>query len=279
MSAERPSGAPSSELDSLRNELKTLKQAIGSPPANSLLIHERLWEATDGISGVLGWAEAASIWLVSLPVIFVASLFWHQVLEYAYLDLIVGGGIFLFSGAFNILQTHRAKGVLEEWESKMLPFFYTVKFELLPIQESTREQDILKRFQSLYPALSPHKRHKIGLMGGPPEVKFDSQIKGKEGKHNFSIAACNSEIVFLVRRFGGSNAVTLADLRTLQADAVDVARYVRPSNLVIAAFATAGFTPEAVEFARSEESMVVENWIDLLQETASGYRVVSVLTD
>lgn len=169
------------------------RDVLDSVPADSLLVHEQLWEATDGISGVLGWAEAASIWLVSLPVIFGASLFWHQVLEYSYLDLFGGGAIFLVTGAFNILQTHRAKGVLEEWESKMLPFFYTVKFELLPVQEPTREQDIWKRFQALYPALSAQKRHRIGLMGGPPKVQFNEQVKGKKGKHSFNVYAGNNE--------------------------------------------------------------------------------------
>ena len=41
------------------------RSAIDSLPADSVLVHERLWEATEGISGVLGWAEAASIWLVT----------------------------------------------------------------------------------------------------------------------------------------------------------------------------------------------------------------------
>src|SRR5580658_8492321 len=258
----------------------TGENSLDSLPAASLQIHEELWNAGEKISGVLSWAQAVAVWLVSLPVVFGFSLAWKQVLTYAYLDLFAGGAIFVVTGALTVVEAHRAKAVLDEWEERMLPFFYTVKFELLPVQESTREQDIWKRYQSLYESLPRSDKTGTLMIGGSTKVQFNAEVKGKKGKHDFAIfGRKDTEMVLLVKRYSGELPVGLEQIRLLRDEAEDVIRYLRPDNHVVAAFSRSGFTNEAIEFAKSEDSMVNDAWIDLVQETQSGYKVISVLTD
>lgn len=257
-----------------------LDKSIDSLPAASLQIHQELWEASEKISSILSWAEAVGIWLVSLPLIFLASSFWHQVLILAYLDLIVGGAVFVVTGAFGIFEAHRAKGVMDEWESRMLPFFYVVKFELLPVQEPTRELDIWKRFQSLYGSLDEVGKTRTLMFSSKPKVEFNAQVKGKKSKHSFSVyGRQGDDMLLLVRRYTGEQPVGVEDLQSLRDEAADVVRYERPSVHVVAAFSSSGFAPEAVEYARREDSLVSGALIDLIRETPTGYTVVSVLTD
>jgi hypothetical protein len=249
-------------------------------PASSIQVHQDLWESSEVISDVFEWAFWASVWLVSLPIIFLVSLFFHQVQFWAYLDLFGGGALFVAGGVLTILKSFRARRVMERWESRMTPFFYAVKFDLLPMQGPSREEDIWKRYQSLFRSLASVGKPSWFPLSTSGKVEFNADVKGKKGKHRFNLRArADNGMLLLVRRFQLEAPVGRDDLQKLRDDAADVVRYEGPKNHVVAAFSASGFTPEAIEFAQSEESLVQDAWVDLVRETPTGYRVVSVPSD
>lgn len=250
-----------------------------SLPATSIGIHQELWGVSGQISELLTWSAAVAIWLVSLPVIFLASVFLPQLHEFVLADLVVGGGVFLVTGAVSVLQTLRAKRIIDQWEDRMLPFFYMVNFELLPFTETSREQDIWKRFQSLYPALAEDRRKRIGMFRRAPGPLFNAEVKGRKSKHAFSVASTDDDLVLLARRFHQSTPVGVDELVTLRDEAADVIKRLQPTNHVVAAFSDSGFTSAAIEYARSDQSYVRGVPVDLIAETDTGYRVVAVVTE
>src|SRR5208282_5280130 len=100
---------------------------VSSLPAASLQVHEDLWEARGKISEVLSWARWASIWLISLPIIYGLKLFLPDIVQIgqlALLDLYLGGFAFVVTATWIVVRAWRAEQTIEDWEDRMLPFFY-----------------------------------------------------------------------------------------------------------------------------------------------------------
>jgi hypothetical protein len=255
--------------------------STSSLPGATLQIHEELWEARGKISDVLQWALFTSIWLISLPVVFGASLFFPQIRVWGYLDLFLGGAIFVATAVMTVVRYWHVQRTMEDWEDQMFPFFYAVRFELLPVEGDDREKDIWRRYQSLLTSLSNVGKRSwfrssasLGVVEGG-DLKLRTEVKGKRGKHFFNVYARDSNgAPLFVRRFPSSSPVSKEDIRTLRDDVEDVVGRHGNEPLVIAAFAASGFSDDAIDFARSDESLVREAPIDLLRETPSGYVLV-----
>jgi hypothetical protein len=251
-----------------------------SLPGASLQVHEDLWEARDKISDVLRWALFASIWLITLPILFGASLIFQQVRYWAYVDLFLGGALFVATAIWTVIGSWSVQRTMEDWEDQMLPFFYAVRFELLPLEGDDRGKDIWRRYQSLFTSLASVGKTKPMIFAANSDLKFRSEVKGKKGKHPFDVFARDSNgAPLFVRRFSSTKPVTVEDLKVLHDDVSDVIGHYGNQPLLIAAFASGGFADDAVEYARSDDSLVHETPIDLVRETQSGYALVFLRND
>lgn len=252
-------------------------------PSTAFQAQEILWEVRGQIFSILRWAFWAELWLASLAGLALATLFLRYLLDFLLLDLIGGGLIVGFlGGIFAILPAWRAKNALEDWEEEMLPFIYSVKFELLPAKDGDRLLDIWDRYKVIYRSLSSIDVPRTGSRFYDAEtLKYRSMVKGKKARHEFDIyARIASDFVLLVRRYTDPSPVSLTSIQTLKSDAEDVVKRANPSDFVVGAFSASGFAPEAIAFCQSDAGKVDEDVpIDLIGETAQGYSIVSVVID
>jgi hypothetical protein len=251
-------------------------------PSTAYEAQEILWEVRGRIFSILSWAFWTAIWLVSLAVLGLTTVFLRSVFVVLVLDLLLGGILVGVTGAvFAILPARRAEAALQEWEETMLPFIYSVKFELLPAQDGDRLADIWDRYKVIYRPLSDADVPRTGSrFYHSTTLKYRSTVRGKRGAYQFDVyARVADKFVLLVRRYSDSIPVTLSAIQTLKSDSEDVLKRLDPSEFVVGAFAASGFTPDAVAFCQSDVGRVDEGAsIDLIQEIPEGYSIVSVVT-
>jgi hypothetical protein len=252
-------------------------------PSTAYESQEILWEVRGQIFSILKWAFWTALWIVSLAILGFFTIFFRDVLAFLVLDLLLGGALVgVFGVIFAILPARRAESALEEWEEKMLPFIYSVKFELLPAKGPDRLFDIWDRYKVIYRPLSSADVPRTGSRFYHAEtLNYHSKVKGKEGRHEFDIyARVSDQFVLLVRRYSDATPVTLSEIQALKKEAEDVLKRIGPSDFAVGAFAASGFAPEAVSFCQSESGRVDDGEpVDLIQETAQGYAIVSLVTD
>src|SRR5437870_1496642 len=122
-------------------------------PSSAIDLHEALWYATDRIVFALRWAELVAAWLLSLVVFFAIGWIYSPATSLGFIDLYLGTIVFAPTGVYAIREASRAERSLEDWEAEMVPFMYSIKFEMLPFKGDDREKDIWERFVSVYPKL------------------------------------------------------------------------------------------------------------------------------
>jgi hypothetical protein len=253
-------------------------------------MHESFWHARRDLDRVLNWAKWASAWLISLGVLAVAYVFlWYRTIwvEVAGLaDLLIGGVIFVAT-AFGVLWSSRkASRVLDEWREAVLPFLYTVKFELLPYSGPDREHDIWNRYRSIFKDFNradPESRLTAwARFWNVSTLKFNEEVKGtRKQRHRFSVYCYVGDSWGLfVRRFDQLDPVSRAQLESYKKEIEDRRKRSSETTIVVGAFSKTGFQPEAVEYAQSEAGEVGKEYpIDLIRETETGYSVVWVSSD
>jgi hypothetical protein len=259
-------------------------------PAASLQMHEAIWHARKDIEEVLGWAKWASIWLLSLGALAVAYVFfrtytiWIEVGGLA--DLFIGGAVFVITAVGVLRSSWKAEKLVQDWEDSVLPFLYSVKFELLPYSGPDREHDIWERYQSIYRNLSKADPKSLttawARFFSNSTLKFNDTVKGtKKRLYPFNLYCSIGDTWGLfVRRFEQATPVSKAQIETLKAELEDRRKRFGQSNWVIGVFSSSGFQPEAVEYAQSDEGWIKGDFpLDLIQETATGYRVIWVESD
>jgi hypothetical protein len=259
-------------------------------PAASLQMHEAFWHARRDIERVLDWAKWTSAWLISLGILAVAYVFlWYRTIwiEVAGLaDLLIGGAIFVAT-AFGVLWSSRkATRVVEEWREAVLPFLYTVKFELLPYSGPDREHDIWNRYRSIYKDFTRADPESLRTAWARfwtnSTLKFKEEVKGtKKRRHVFSVYCYVGDSWGLfVRRFDQADPVSKGQLESFKSEIEDRRKRSSETTIVVGAFSKAGFQPEAIEYAQSDEGAINKSFpIDLIQETDTGYSVVWVSSD
>lgn len=266
--------------------------SMAALPAASMEVHENLWHATEDISEILSWAQWISVWLFTVGILGVFSIYSHIAYIILVIDLILGGFLAIISAAFNFAKARKSQKILEDWDSEMLPFLYSVKFELLPSEKGESERDIWNRYKSVFRDLQnaePKTRldrwlqSDSGTLGmfATSQLKFNGEVKGRRGPHKFHIYARTpvGRLLF-VKRFTHSEPVSRSELEQLKGDVEDVLKRVGSEYLIVGAFASGGFAQEAVEYSSSEEARIEEETpMDLIQELPSGFRVISVLPD
>ncbi len=252
-------------------------------PASAIDLHEALWYATDRIRFTITWAELVAAWLLSVAIFFGIGIIDSSWTSLGFDDLYLGTIVFAPTGVYAILEARRAGLSLGDWETEMIPFMYSIKFEMLPFKGDDREEDIWERFVSVYPDLErmskpsgilPWTRRKT-------HVEFRTTVEGKKGEHFFHIFGRRKDhFLFFVRRYEENEPVTYDDIATLKEDVEDVLRKLRPESFMVAAFAAAGYDEEALVFAESDLGLVNdEEPVDLFMETDTGYQVVSPSED
>lgn len=253
-------------------------------------MHEAFWHARKDIELVLDWAKWASVWLITLGGLAVAYVFlrtWTIWVEVAGLaDLLIGGLIFVAT-AFGVLWSSRkAVKVVEEWRETVLPFLYTVKFELLPYAGPDREHDIWQRYKSIYKDFSRADPESLRTAWARfwtiSTLKFNEEVKGtKKARHRFSVYSYVGDSWGLfVRRFDQSDLVSRAQLETFKQEIEDRRKRSSEHNCVVGAFSKSGFQPDAIEYVQSDEGEINKEFsMDLIRETGTGYAVVWVSSD
>lgn len=263
-----------------------------APPVPTAVgLHEELWEARAKIRRIVGWARSVAVWQVALVIIgvvlFLAGVTFRVVtpgpgvapgllalaVGVAVALILIGVVVFAITGVFVLRDARAARQVLAGWEQGLLPFFYTVKFEMLPVSEADREADISKRYRSLFPTL-PRLSLTHPLSGG---VRLREAVRGKVGEHYFHVFGyVPHDLLLLVRRFTEAKPVSPADVQNLKAESEDILERWPADRVVVAAFSPQPFSPEAVELARSGHGLVRGHFpVGLIQETSTGYSVVS----
>jgi len=257
-----------------------------SLPAASIEVHERLWHAVSDIDGVLVWTQWVSVWLFSLAILGFLSIYFSLARLVGLLDLIFGGILFVITAAGNLVTSRKARRLLDEWDEAMLPFLYSVKFEMLPVTETPRERDIWDRYKSLHrnlrmaeksdPISRAFRRTAPGKFFITSELKFNSNVKGRKTSPEFNVyAKAEDKVVLFVRRFGGSAPTSRIELEQLESDVQDCLKRRNADEVLVGAFSAAGFSPEAIAFANSDEHLIAEEFdLDLVEEKGNGYRVV-----
>lgn len=245
-------------------------------------MHEELWNATDDISTVLVWAILVGLWVITLAALAIASLIWPIYHGYGLLVLYLGGVLIVGSSAYIVYLALRSRALLRNWDEAFMPFLYSVKFEMLPVEGQDRSRDIWRRYKSLWRGLKhadPTTKFEKFWYGS--ELKFDASAQGKRSGHPLAIyARVENNISLIIRRYDVSSGVSRADLESLKSDSEDILKKRHTESFVVGAFSRTGFTPEAIAYAKSQESLVRDEIpLDLLEETATGYRVISVEID
>lgn len=252
-------------------------------PASAMDLHEALWYATDRISFALRWAELVAAWFISIAIFFGIGWIYSPATNLGFIDLYLGTIAFAATGVYAAREASRAERSLEDWEDEMVPFMYSIKFEMFPFKGDDREADIWERFVSVYPNLERMSRPSgiLPWTRRKTHVEFRATVKGREGEHFFHIFGRRKDhFLFFVRRYEENEPVTYDDLATLRDDVEDVLRKLRPERFLVAAFAAAGYDEKAIVFAESDLGLVNgEEPIDLFTETGTGYRVVSPSAD
>ena len=255
-------------------------QAVPSPP-EAFAAYEQLWSVRGHILRILTWAFCAAIWLLCLGVLALTTLYYSPVYPYLFLFLLGGGVVIaIFGAVYAILPSRRAATAIEDWERTMLPFVYTIKFELLPVTDADRLIDIWDRYKGIYRSFTeisvPHTGSRFF---DSLKLQYNYQAKGKKARHTFGIYAASNDFVLLVRRFTDEGPVERNQVDLLRQEAEDVLERVSVRNFRVGAFSRSGFTEEAIAFSRSDEGRVLEGPpVDLIRETETGYAIVSVVT-
>ena len=248
--------------------------------AETIDASESLWEASDRISEILGWARIVAAWLLLMPILLFIGLFVPWFLQWAVLFAILGGGYGLLTSVGILTKSRKAVSGLDNWISGMVPFRYTVKFEMFPSKTEDREADILQRYASLYPPIASAKE----TTGWRRLFKGDrlvirGSVEGRADEHEFSVFAVSREhdLALFVRRFFGNLPVTLQDLEQLKEDVEDVLEKTDVSDFFVGAFAEGGFGDDAIAYADSDLGVVREEVaMDLIHEVGDEYVVVLV---
>jgi hypothetical protein len=249
-----------------------------SVPGASIDIHEELWNASEDISTVLLWAALVGFWILLLAAIALASLVWPQLHGYALLVLYLGGVLAAGTSIYMVFLSLRSRALLSDWDDAFLPFLYAVKFEMLPVEGNDRARDIWARYKSLWRMFEyAEPKSRWAKIWHPSELKFGEEIKGKKAAHRFDVyAKIESRMSLFVRRFEGVSTVSAADLQSLKEDCEDVLKKQKAESFVVGAFSPAGFSPEALAFAKSDKSLVRDEIaFDVIQETPTGFKVLS----
>jgi hypothetical protein len=251
-------------------------------PPGALDLHQTLWYATDRIRFTIVWAELVAAWLLSVALFFGIGFVYPASTSLGFIDLYLGTIVFAPTGVYAILQARRAGLSLGEWEAQMIPFMYSVKFEMFPFLGADRERDIWERFVSIFPGLERMSKPS-GILPWTRRktyVKFRAMVRGKESEHFFHIfGRYRDDEVFFVRRYEEDEPVTNEDLATLKVEIEDVLRKLRIPEFSVATFAAGGYEPDAIKYAASEEGLVGDQPIDLFAETLKGYEVAFSYTD
>lgn len=259
-------------------------------PAASLQMHEAFWNARRDLELVLEWAKWAAVWLISLGGFAVAYVFlirWRIWVGLAGLgDLLIGGAIFVAT-AFGVLWSSRKAGkVVEEWRETVLPFLYTVKFELFPYAGPDREHDIWRRYESIYKDFTradpETPRTTWARFWSNSALRFNDEVKGtKKTHHRFSIYSYVGDSWGLfVRRFDQPDPISKSQLEQFKNEVEDRRKRASERTCVIGAFSKSGFQPDAIDYAQSEAGEIEKEFpIDLIRETDTGYSVVWVSSD
>jgi hypothetical protein len=254
--------------------------------AQSLELHGAIWQARQYIGVLVSWAWWVSLWLISLGALALAYFFFPTVYWISlvgYLDLTGWGVIFVGLAPRALLSSRKANRLVRAWEETILPFVYTVTFELLPYSGPDREHDIWDRYKSIYQDLSKAESkgviEVVARVLGFSGVEFNAKIRFLSKRHAFNIA---SSIGFtrrlFVRRLEQSAPVTRIQLREFKEEIEDGIKFIdKQWDNIIGVFSPAGFEQDAVDYAQSEAGLVYGDFsMDLVQETETGYRVVQV---
>jgi len=231
---------------------------------------------------ILSWAFWAVMWLLSLGILAFATVYYSPLYPYLLLDLLVGGIVVaVFGAVFAFIPSRKAVAVIEEWEDAMLPFIYTIKFELLPVMGSDRLIDVWNRYKGIYRAFTDENVPSSGSRFlDSTKLRYNYQARGKKERHTFAIYASNSDFVLMVRRFAAEEPVGRGDIARLKEEAEDVLDRVNPDDFRVGAFSRSGFTEDAIAFCKSEEGRILEGpAIDLVRETETGYAIVFVTAE
>jgi hypothetical protein len=262
-------------------------EAPSVPVPAAVGLHEEIWDARSKFRRVVSWARAVAAWLASLVALgaflLALNLLQNRVLSFQLpsflpilalvIYIVAGVVIFGVTGIFVLRDARTARQVLAGWEQGLLPFFYSVKFELLPVSGSDREADIARRYRSLLPTI-PRVNLRQPLRWG---IRTRAEVRGKTKEHFFHVFGyVPRDLLLLGRRYPSDRPVGPDELRALKSDAEDVLERWRAERVVVTAFSPQDFAPGSVELVRSGEGLVRGMFsIALIQETAKGYRVVS----
>jgi hypothetical protein len=255
------------------------RHANPSVPGAAIDIHEELWNASEDISTVLAWAVLVGVWLLILAALALASLLWPQLHGDALATLYVGGVLAAGTSIYMVYLSLRSRALLNAWDDAFMPFLYAVKFEMLPVVGADRTKEIWMRYKSLWRVLEYAEPESLfEKIWHPSVLKFNAEIKGKKASHRFDVyARIQSRMSLFVRRFAGPAPVTAMDLQHLKEDSEDVLKKTFTDTYVVGAFSSAGYTNEALSYAKSEKSLVREDIaLDVMEETPTGFKVLSV---
>ncbi len=253
-----------------------------TPPAGASLISigEELWLAGGLLRDVLSWVSWVAVWLIGLGVLALLDLSLGGLLVPLYVYILVGCALFAVTAPMELVRGRKAGRAYEDWARRFLPFRYTVQFEMLPVSLPIREEDILQRYQVLFPGLSQESGSAIGMLLPAVKPMKGEEIRGKSGVHRFNLVlltSTGSGWGLFVRRFGSDALVTADDLRKFRDEVKDVVFRHPAKNFVAGAFSEVGFAPDAIELAEGEPAFgKVNAQMDLIQETDTGYRIIWV---
>jgi hypothetical protein len=254
--------------------------AYPSVPGAAIDIHEELWNASEDISTVLTWAALVGVWILLLAAVALASLVWPVLHGYAFVILYLGGALAAGTSIYMVYLSLHSQALLNAWDVAFMPFLYAVKFEMLPVEGADRSKDIWSRYKSLWRDLEyAEPKSRLAKIWHPSKLRFGADIKGKKVSHRFDVyAKIENRLSLFVRRFAG--LVTEIDLRNLKEDCEDVLKKEGTESYVVGSFSSGGYTPGALAYAKSEKSLVRdETPLDVIEETRTGYRVLSVDVD
>lgn len=218
---------------------------------------------------------------MSLGALALGVLFYRPIYTYLFLDLLLGGILVALTGSIlAIFPSRKAAAAIEDWENKMLPFVYSVNFELLPVTNSNRLIDIWERYKGIYRSFTDLRVPSTGSrFYDSLTLKYNYEVKGKKERHKFDIYAVTEGFLLMVRRIDHDKPVSRDEIYNLKKEVEDVLQRASPSDFRVGVFSRSGFDEDAVTFCKSDEGKIDDGpSADLIRETASGYAVVSFVT-
>ena len=237
--------------------------ATPSVPVLSLLDSaEAVFRAQGKYRFVQRWAILTSVWAMAalVPLLLLLFLDLGDVADLVgtiwVIVLVIGSVIFSLLSPFAIGHAMKATRTLRDFLKDFYPVWYKVKFEVLPPVGANVDEQTLNKLAELHPFLRK------------AQVRYNAEIRGRGGSHRFAVYArrgIGPPVPFppgnlaVVRRFDGPAATTVAELRKLKEDALDVAKKTGDILSVLAAVSMSGFEPDAVEWARSPDGLSVKS--------------------